>query len=42
MSTIEHYSSVLEHFKNIIDIVGKESLGLNNEFMSNLEQNAVN
>jgi ABC-type dipeptide/oligopeptide/nickel transport system ATPase subunit len=29
MSTIEHYSSVLEHFKNIIDIVGKDSLGLN-------------
>jgi hypothetical protein len=29
MSTIEHYSSILEHFKNIIDIVGKDSLGLN-------------
>jgi hypothetical protein len=36
MSTIEHYSSVLEHFKNIIDIVGKDALGLSDNFMSNL------
>lgn len=42
LTTIEHYTSVLEHFKNMIDIVGKDSLGLNNQFMANLEQNAIN
>ena len=42
LTTIEHYTSVLEHFKNMIDIVGKDSLGLNNQFMANLEQSAIN
>ena len=40
--TIEHYTSVLEHFRNMIDVVGKDSLGLSNQFMANLEQNAIN
>jgi hypothetical protein len=42
MSNIEHYGSVLEHFKNIIDIVGKDALGLNNQFINSFEQSAVN
>jgi len=42
MTTIEHYNSVLDHFKNIIDVVGKDALGLNNTFMANLEQISVN
>lgn len=42
LTTIEHYTSVLEHFKNMIDVVGKDSLGLNNQFMANLEQSAIN
>lgn len=42
LTTIEHYTSVLEHFKNMIDVVGKDSLGLSNQFMANLEQNAIN
>jgi hypothetical protein len=41
LSTIEHYGSVMEHFKNIIDIVGKDVLGLSDRFMSNLTQSAV-
>lgn len=42
LTTIEHYTSVLEHFKNMIDVVGKDSLGLSNQFMANLEQSAIN
>ena len=42
LTTIEHYTSVLEHFKNMIDVVGKDSLGLNDQFMANLEQSAIN
>lgn len=38
---IDSYSSVLEHFKNIVDIVGQDTLGLNETFMQNLSQTTV-
>lgn len=38
---IDSYSSVLEHFKNIVDIVGQDTLGLNETFMKNLSQTTV-
>lgn len=38
---IDSYSSVLEHFKNIVDIVGQDALGLNETFMQNLSQTTV-
>lgn len=39
---IDHYKTILEDFKNIIDIVDTESLGLNDAFMNNLAQGTVN
>ena len=41
-ASLEHYTAVIEHFKNIIDIVGQDSLGLNDAFMDKLEQSAIN
>jgi hypothetical protein len=41
-ASLQHYTSVIEHFKNIIDIVGKDPFGLSDEFMNRLEQNAIN
>lgn len=38
---IDSYSSVLEHFKNIVDIVGQDTLGLNETFMQDLSQTTV-
>jgi hypothetical protein len=37
MSTIEHYGSVIEHFRNIMDVVGKDALGLDDQFMARFE-----
>ena len=42
ISSLEHYSSVIEHFKNIIDIVGKDPFGLSDQFMDRIEQSAIN
>jgi hypothetical protein len=33
MSTIEHYSSVLEYFKNIVDLTGKDIFKMSNSFI---------
>ena len=41
-ASLEHYTTVIEHFKNIIDISGQDVLGLNDLFMDRLEQNAIN
>lgn len=41
IDTIDHYGSVLEGYKNIIDIVGTDTLGLSDEFMNNLSQGSV-
>jgi chromosome segregation ATPase len=41
MSTIEHYGSVIEHFRNIMDVVGKDALGLDDQFMARFEQSAI-
>lgn len=41
IDTIDHYGSVLESYKNIIDIVGTDTLGLSDEFMNNLSQGSV-
>lgn len=38
ITKLEHYGSVLENYKNIIDIVGKDMLGISNETMSNLSK----
>lgn len=38
ISKLEHYGSVLENYKNIIDIVGKDMLGISDETMSNLSK----
>lgn len=38
---LDNYGSVLDHFKNMIDIVGQDNLGLDEDFMSNLGQGAV-
>lgn len=41
ISTIEHYGNVLQSYRNIIDIVGKDTLGITGEFMNNLAQGTV-
>lgn len=41
IDTIDHYGSVLESYKSIIDIVGTDVLGLSDEFMNNLAQGSV-
>lgn len=38
---IDSYSSALDHFKNIVDIVGQDVLGLDENFMQGLSQTAV-
>ena len=38
---LEHYNSLLESYKNIIDIVGKDSLGISDKFISDLNQAIV-
>ena len=39
--SIEHYGNILSSFRNIIDIVGKDTLGISNTFMNNLAQGTV-
>lgn len=41
ISSIEHYGNILSSFRNIIDIVGKDTLGISNTFMNNLAQGTV-
>ena len=38
---LEHYGDVLESYKNIIDIVGKDTLGLSDTFMATLNQSSI-
>ena len=38
ITKLEHYGSVLKNYKNIIDIVGKDMLGISDETMSNLSK----
>ena len=41
IAKLEHYGSVLDNYKNIIDIVGKDMLGLSDETMSKLSKTQV-
>ena len=41
VKTIEHYGKVTENYKNIVDIVGKDLLGMSNEAMEALDQVTV-
>ena len=36
MTSLEHYASLLEHFGNVIDIVGQKQLGLSDKFMETM------
>lgn len=38
---LDHYGTILENFKNIVDIVGEDTLGISDEFMINLSQGTV-
>lgn len=38
---LDHYGTILENFKNIVDIVGEDTLGISDEFMTNLSQGTV-
>lgn len=38
IESLEHYGSVLESYKNIIDIVGEDGLGISDEFIKNLNE----
>lgn len=38
---IDSYSSALDHFKNIVDIIGQDVLGLDENFIQGLSQTAV-
>lgn len=38
---LDHYSSILESYQNIVDIVGQDTMGLSEEFMANLSQGQV-
>ena len=40
-SKLEFYSSVLEGYKNIIDIVGKDMLGISDKTMNRLNQTII-
>lgn len=41
IDTIEHYGNTLSSFHNIIDIVGKETLGITGDLMNKLVQSTV-
>lgn len=41
IDTIEHYGNTLSSFRNIIDIVGKETLGITGDLMNKLAQSTV-
>ena len=38
----DHYNSILESYKNIIDIVGEDRLGISDQFMNDLNQASIN
>ena len=40
-SSVEHYGNVLASYKNIIDTIGKDTLGITNNFLNNLAQATV-
>lgn len=42
IASIEHYSSVIEYFKNMVDTIGKDPFGLSDQFVNQLEQSAIN
>ena len=42
IASIEHYSSVIEYFKNMVDTIGKDPFGLSDQFINQLEQSAIN
>lgn len=42
IASIEHYSSIIEYFKNIVDTIGKDPFGLSDRFVNQLEQSAIN
>ena len=38
---VDHYGSMIEHYKNIVDIVGKDNLGISDETMAMMRQAQV-
>ena len=41
ISKLDHYGNILQSYKNIIDIVGKDTLGLTDTFMATLNQSSI-
>ena len=41
IAQFDHYNSVLESYKNIVDIVGKDVLGVSDEMMANMNSTMV-
>ncbi|WP_291627882.1 hypothetical protein [Clostridium sp.] len=41
ISKLDHYGNVIQSYKNIIDIVGKDTLGLTDTFMATLNQSSI-
>jgi len=41
VDVFDHYNSVLESYKNIVDIVGEDRLGISDEFMNSLNQASI-
>ena len=39
---IDHYGSIIENYKNIIDIVGKDNLGISDETLAKMREAQVN
>ena len=36
VTSLEHYTSLMEHFGNVVDIVGQKQLGLSDKFIENM------
>lgn len=41
ISKLDHYGNVIQGYKNIIDVVGKDALGLTDTFMATLNQSSI-
>lgn len=41
ISKLDHYGNIIQSYKNIIDIVGKDTLGLTDTFMATLNQSSI-
>jgi hypothetical protein len=41
MDTLDHFGSMLDSYKNIVDIVGQDTMGLSETFMQNMQNASV-